>query len=133
MNWSFGNDRPIYLQVMEQLKLGIISGELPAGSRLPAVREMAAEAAINPNTMQKALSELEREGLLYAQRTNGRFVTEDSELLRQLRYRLARDKLVTLISQMQRLGYPREELATMIQKIFEEDSENGTDNTSTGA
>ena len=126
MTWIFDNDRPIYLQVMEQLKLGVISGQLPAGSRLTAVREMAAEAGINPNTMQKALSELEREGLLYTQRTNGRFVTEDKALLEQLRYQLARQKLTALIEQMEKMGYTLDEIYTLLQKVLEEDRSNGT-------
>lgn len=126
MTWVFDNDRPIYLQVMEQLKLGVISGQLAAGSRLTAVREMAAEAGVNPNTMQKALSELEREGLLYTQRTNGRFVTEDKELLEQLRYQLARQKLTDLIEQMEQLGYTLDEIYTMLQKVLEEDRSHGT-------
>ena len=75
MTWNLTGDRPIWLQLMERLQLGIVTGEYQAGERLPSVRELAAEAAVNPNTMQKALTELERSGLLYAQRTAGRFVT----------------------------------------------------------
>lgn len=128
MTWTFENDRPIYLQVMEQMKLWIIAGDLAAGSRLGAVREMATEASINPNTMQKALGELEREGLLYTQRTNGRFVTEDRELLDQLRYQMAREKLLEFVSQMERLGYTRTQLAEMLKKVLEESEERNGDN-----
>lgn len=125
MTWVFDNDRPIYLQVMEHIKLGIISGELPLGSRLAAVRDMATEASVNPNTMQKALGELEREGMLYTQRTNGRFVTEDSSMIDNLRYQLARDKLVVFVSQMERLGYTRKQIVEMFEKVLEEDDNNG--------
>lgn len=125
MIWAFDSDRPIYLQVMEHLKLGIISGELPPGSRLPAVRDLAVDASVNPNTMQKALSELEREGMLYTQRTNGRFVTEDNELLTELRYRLARDKLLTFVRQMERMGYTVAQVADMLTKVLEEEENNG--------
>lgn len=125
MIWAFDSDRPIYLQVMEHLKLGIISGELPPGSRLPAVRDLAVDASVNPNTMQKALSELEREGLLYTQRTNGRFVTEDSELLTALRYKLARDKLMAFVHQMERMGYTMAQVAEMFTKVLEEEESNG--------
>ena len=71
MAWQFEHDRPIYTQLLEQIRMLIISGVYPIGSRLPSVRDLAAEAAVNPNTMQKALSELERSGLIYSQRTSG--------------------------------------------------------------
>ena len=74
MTWHFENDRPIYTQLLEQIRLRIISGIYAAGSRLPSVRELAGEASVNPNTMQKALSELEQSGIIYSQRTSGRFV-----------------------------------------------------------
>lgn len=125
MTWTFDNDRPLYLQVMEHLKLGILSGELPSGSRLPAVRDLAGEASINPNTMQKALSELEREGLLYTQRTNGRFVTEDKALLEDLHYQMVRGKLLEFAHQMERLGYTLAQLSQMITKVLEEEQKDG--------
>ena len=76
MSWELTNDRPIYMQLMDYIKLGIISGQYPAGSKLPSVRELASIAAVNPNTMQKALAELESTGLIYSNRTSGRFVTD---------------------------------------------------------
>ena len=78
MNWDLKSDRPIYIQLVEHLQLAIISGLLPPGSRVPPVRELAAEAAVNPNTMQKALQELEQSGLVQTQRTSGRTVTQDA-------------------------------------------------------
>ena len=75
MTWKLDSDRPIYAQLLELIQMRIISGHYPAGSRLPSVRELAAEAGVNPNTMQKAFSELERNGLIWTQRTAGRFVT----------------------------------------------------------
>jgi DNA-binding transcriptional regulator YhcF (GntR family) len=83
MNWCFQSDRPIYIQLKEQLELNIISGAYPPGMKLPSVRDMASEASVNPNTLQKALSELEREGLVYTQRTSGRYVTEDEKMIMQ--------------------------------------------------
>ena len=77
MEWNFRSDLPIYSQLVERIKLGIVSGSFRPGERLPSVRDMAAEAGVNPNTMQRALQELERDGMVYAQRTAGRFVTED--------------------------------------------------------
>ena len=93
MNWSFQPDRPIYVQLIERIKLLIVSGAYPAGSRLPSVRDMASEASVNPNTLQKALSELEREGLVYTQRTSGRFVTEDENMIKQVKKELAIEQI----------------------------------------
>lgn len=76
MTWELNSDRPIYSQIMDKIKTDIISGKYPVGSKIPSVRELAAEASVNPNTMQKALSELEREGLLFSRRTSGRYITE---------------------------------------------------------
>ena len=92
MEWELQGDRPIWLQLTEQIQLRIVSGEYPAGERLPSVRDLAAEAAVNPNTMQKALTELERGGLVYSQRTSGRFITQDQQLIQQLKQRLAREE-----------------------------------------
>ena len=83
MSWTLDNDRPIYLQLMERIQRDIIAGVYQPGDKLPSVRDLALEAAVNPNTMQKALSELERSGLVYSQRTSGRFITEDTEMLTQ--------------------------------------------------
>ena len=116
MAWDLSDDRPIYLQLMEQLKLGIVSGTYPPGSRLPSVRELAADASVNPNTMQKALSELEREGLVYAQRTSGRFITEDQQMLEGIRQDLAKQAMAQFLESMARLGYDREETLTMMKQ-----------------
>ena len=89
MKWNITADRPVYLQLIEQLELAIVAGEYRAGARLPGVREMAAGAAVNPNTMQRALQELEARGLLNTQRTAGRTVTEDKTMIAQLREQLA--------------------------------------------
>jgi DNA-binding transcriptional regulator YhcF (GntR family) len=77
MNWQFDNDMPIYSQLVGQIKQRIVAGVFPPGERLPSVRDLATDAGVNPNTMQRALQELERNGLVFSQRTAGRFVTED--------------------------------------------------------
>ena len=77
MKWQFSNDAPIYSQLIAQIKVGIVSGAFPPGERLPSVRDLATEAGVNPNTMQRALTELERDGLVYSQRTTGRFVQRE--------------------------------------------------------
>ena len=87
MNWNITAGRPVYVQLIEQLELALVAGEFPPGSRIPPVRELAADAGVNPNTMQRALQELEGRGLLQAQRTAGRTVTADDAALRALRRR----------------------------------------------
>ena len=72
MNWKFSGDRPVYQQIMENIRGAVLRGELPPGGKIPSVRDLAAEAQVNPNTMQRALAELERDGLVYSQRTTGR-------------------------------------------------------------
>ena len=89
MEWDIRNDQPIYTQLIQQVTLAILSGTFPCGGRLPPVREMAAEAGVNPNTMQRALAELERTGLVYTQRTAGRFVTEDAAVIDSAKQELA--------------------------------------------
>ena len=84
MKWKFTGDIPIYLQIMEQMKEQIATGTWKPGEKLPSVRELAVQAGVNPNTMQKALAELEREGMLYSQRTAGRFVSENEEEMNRM-------------------------------------------------
>ena len=93
MPWNLDNDRPIYLQIIERISMDIVSGVYRAGDKLPSVRELAASAAVNPNTMQKALSELERSGLVYTQRTSGRYITEDTGLIQEVRLKLAEEQI----------------------------------------
>ena len=114
MIWSFVPDRPIYLQLQEILKLSIVSGVHPPGAKLPAVRDLAIEAAVNPNTVQRALTELEREGLVYAQRTSGRFVTEDTEVIRKMKNELAMEIVDAFLEKMSAIGYGAGEAAAMI-------------------
>jgi transcriptional regulator, gntR family len=85
MNWKFSGDRPVYQQIMELMRGGIVKGELPPGGKIPSVRELAAQAQVNPNTMQRAMTELEREGLLVSGGTSGRTVTENPEVLEKMR------------------------------------------------
>ena len=105
MKWNITADRPVYLQLIEQLELAIVAGEYRAGARLPGVREMAAGAAVNPNTMQRALQELEARGLLNTQRTAGRTVTEDKTMIAQLREQLAAEQIGAFLQMMEKLGY----------------------------
>lgn len=120
MTWDLKSDRPIYFQLIEQIELRIISGIYPLGSRLPSVRDMATEAAVNPNTMQRALAELENQGLLYSQRTSGRFVTEDEEVIKTMKYSLAQNIIKEFMEKMNSLGYDFRQTITLLEQIEEE-------------
>ena len=116
MDWEFRADLPIYSQLVEKIKLDIVSGALPPGTRLASVRDLAMEAGVNPNTMQRALQELEREGLVYSQRTSGRFVTEDIRVIEESKRDLARNQLQSFLSAMKELGYEREEIIALLKE-----------------
>ena len=93
MDWNFRNDLPIYSQLVDQIKLAIVTGVFPPGERLSSVRDMAMEAGVNPNTLQRALQSLEQQGLVYSQRTAGRFVTEDVRVIDGCKRALAQAQL----------------------------------------
>ena len=116
MEWSFRSDLPIYSQLVETFRQRIVSGALPPGERLASVRDLAAEAGVNPNTMQRALQELEREGLVFSQRTAGRFVTEDVPVIEATRKVLARSQLEGFLSAMKKLGYDREAIISLLKE-----------------
>ena len=109
MPWNLNSSRPIFLQLIEIIQMDIISGKYPPGGKLPSVRDLAAQAAVNPNTMQKALSELERSGLVFSQRTSGRFITEDKHMIEELKSTLAKEKIKEFLYSMQQLGFQKEE------------------------
>lgn len=121
MQWKLSDDRPIYVQLMETITAAIASGTLAAGSRLPSVREMAAQAGVNPNTMQRALAELERDELLYSQRTAGRFVTDQSDRITQKRKELAMQQIRIFLSSMKEMGYTSEQTLNLIQQAVKEE------------
>ena len=125
MTWSFTPDRPIYIQLQEQLKLSIVSGIYPPGDKLPAVRDLAIEAAVNPNTVQRALTELEREGMVYTQRTSGRFVTEDKDVIGKTKNKLAMELVDSFLEKMHAIGYSAKETAELIGAKTGEEDRNG--------
>lgn len=110
MTWDLSSDRPIYTQLIEQIELKICSGIYEPGTKMPSVRDLATEAAVNPNTMQRALSELEETGLLYSQRTTGRFVTEDINLIKKTRAKIAKEHIEQFLNRMAELGFNNEEI-----------------------
>ena len=117
MDYIFDNERPIYIQLVEQLKIEIVSGKLKSGERLPSVRELALTVKVNPNTMQKALVELENEGLVYTERTNGKYVTNNKELIEKIKKELAKEKVNNYLESMQNIGISYEEAISYLQEI----------------
>ena len=115
MAWELDSDRPIYAQLLERIQMQIVSGQYPPGGKLPSVRELAMEAAVNPNTMQKAFAELERSGLIVTQRTNGRLVTEDETLILKIRQGLAEEHVKEFISKMEELGFTGSEIVEIVR------------------
>lgn len=115
MAWDLDADRPIYAQLVERIQMQIVSGQYPAGGKLPSVRELAAVAAVNPNTMQKAFAELERSGLIITQRTNGRTVTEDQQKIRDIKEALAQEHVNNFFTKMKELGYTEQEAIELLR------------------
>ena len=123
MSWEFQDHLPIYAQLMDTLKRRIITGRYLPGEKLPSVRELAAEAGINPNTVQRAFSELEREGLIYTQRATGKYVTENADEIKSARQALAKTQVTEFLSNMQSLGYSVGDVIVLLQSFNESEEE----------
>jgi len=117
VDYIFDNERPIYIQLVEKIRHEIISGKLKSGERLPSVRELALTTRVNPNTMQKALIELENEGLVYTERTNGKFVTDNKELIEKIKKELAKEKVNNYINDMKNIGVSYEKAIKYLQEL----------------
>ena len=122
MDWKLRSDLPIYSQLIEQMKLAIASGEFKPGERLAPVRDMAAQAGVKPNTMQRALQELEREELVYSQRTVGRFVTENAAAIDAVKKSLAGDRAKEFLAALKALGYDSGEIISLIKENLKEEN-----------
>lgn len=118
MAWKFNNESPIYLQIMDVIRLRILQGQLKAGDKIASVRELAAEAGVNPNTMQKALSELEREGILSSQRTSGRFVADETKDMSSMRNEASLKHLSAFVNGMRELSYTDEEILKRLEEYL---------------
>ncbi len=118
MSWNLDSDRPIFVQIIEHMELDIVSGVLSPGAKVPSVRDLASEAAVNPNTMQRALSEMERRGLMRTERTSGRFVTEDEAKIEALKKRIASDGVSSFLTQMKKLGLGKDKILDLINENY---------------
>ncbi|MGR1396798.1 GntR family transcriptional regulator [Streptococcus agalactiae] len=120
MAGEFNEKSPIYSQIAEHIKMQIVSQEIKSGDQLPTVRELAQEAGVNPNTMQRAFTELEREGMVFSQRTSGRFVTEDNLLIGKIRQQVAKAELATFVNNMKKIGYKLDEITVALDHFIKE-------------
>lgn len=120
MEFEFNNKEPIYLQLAAILEAEILSGSLAPGQKLPSVREISSMARANPNTVQKALAELERKGLIHTERTNGKFVTEKTETISEMKDEQSLQNIHAFILEMKTLGISREELERLLHKEIAE-------------
>ena len=116
MSWKLSTDRQIWMQLTEVLTQRVVSGQYPPGIRIPSVRDLAAEAGVNPNTMQRALAAMEEEGLLTSQRNTGRYVTQDTDQIAATRNRLAGRELALFREKMKQLGYSGQEITQLLMK-----------------
>ena len=123
MEYVFDNERPIYIQLVEMIRIDIISGKYQKGQKLPSVRELALMMKVNPNTMQKALVELEDEKLIYTERTNGKYVTEDEKLIEKIKKQLAQEKVNNYLNSMKNIGISYELAIKYLQELG---GQNGT-------
>ena len=117
MPWELKSDRPIYTQLIEHIELMIVSGVYPLGAKLPSVRDIAQEAAVNPNTMQRALAKLEEDGLIITHRTSGRSITEDESMVAMAKTKLAQQQISEFLEKMQLMGFEQQEILTIIDNM----------------
>ena len=123
MSWEFQDHLPIYAQLMDTLKRRIVTGRYLPGEKLPSVRELAAEAGINPNTVQRAFSELEREGLIYTQRATGKYVTENEADIKSAKQTLSKTQVADFLRAMQSLGFSVGDVIVLLQSFNESEEE----------
>lgn len=117
MDYIFDNDRPIYIQLVELIRIEIVSGKFKKGQKIPSVRELALIMKVNPNTMQKALVELENENLIYTERTNGKYVTEDEKLIEKVKKELAQEKVNNYLNSMKNIGINYDSAVRYLQEL----------------
>lgn len=129
MEWNFKDGIPIYAQIIDEMTMRIASNAYAPGDKLPSVRELAMDAGVNPNTMQRALAELERRGLVYSERTSGRFVTKEEEVLDNLHEELARKYFQEFAEKLRKIGMDKAAIKESIGKWVDgiEGDNNGKD------
>jgi len=114
MQWRIDSNRPVYLQIMEHIHSRVLSGEYSPGDRIPSVRELAAAASVNPNTVQRAMMELEHKGLLVSIGTLGKFITEDRQILDTLRQQAIQEAIRSSAARFRDLGLSMQEATQLL-------------------
>ncbi len=117
MAWELDNRGSIYSQLVDIILRRIVTGVYPAGSKLDSVRDLASEAGVNPNTMQRALTELERTGIISTQRTSGKYVTEDAAMIEEIRIKIANDAIKKLLGELKEIGFDSDEVVKLIEEV----------------
>lgn len=125
MKIQFNSTAPIYLQIVDEIRRQIISGERTAGSKVESVRDLAAEMGVNPNTMQRAFAELERDGLMFAERTSGRFITQDTGLVRRMRESSVKEQIAAFVEAMRKSGFSKDEILRLLEDYLKEEDAHG--------
>ncbi len=116
MAWNFTSDRPVYIQISDRIIMSVLSGEYTAGEQIPSVRQLALEAAVNPNTVQHAFSELEHEGVIISKGTMGRYVTEDTAVIEMCRKKMAEQLVSDFVKKAKGLSLSKTEISTLIEE-----------------
>ena len=116
MPWNLNSDIPVFVQIVEHIKNEIVTGKYKLGDKLPSVRDLAFEAGVNPNTMQRALSELEKTGLVHSERTSGRFITEDENMIKEMRTSLVNRQIEEFFKNMEKLGFTYNEILQLVKQ-----------------
>lgn len=117
MEWQLDANRPIYLQIVEHMKMDIMKGKYLPNAQLPSVRVLALEIGVNPNTVQRAMSELERDGLVISKRTNGRFITDNTERIAKMKEEFTTSEIQTFLEHMSDLGLTTQAVVDAIMKV----------------
>lgn len=123
MGIKFDDKTPIYIQIMDLIKKDIVTGKLKTGDKLPSVRELSSELMVNPNTIQRAYQELERENLTYTQRGTGNFVREDKNMIAVLKKQMARESINSFLNDMKNLGFSSAEIINIVSEELNEGGE----------
>ena len=123
MSWSLSNDKPIFQQLKDIIVLKIIKGEYPPGAKLEGVRELAVNAGVNPNTMQRALSDVEETGIIYTMRGDGRYVTDDKEKINEVRSAYVAEEIDGFLNSVGELGLDKKEILDAIRFEIEKRGE----------
>jgi GntR family transcriptional regulator len=122
---EFSSAAPIYMQIMDEIKREIVSGERKAGSKVEPVRDMAQRMGVNPNTVQRAFAQLEREGLMFTERTSGRYITADVKLINTIKEESVMNNVAEFVGHMLKSGFSKVDILRLVKNYLEEGGSNG--------